>query len=585
MDHQSQNEQLMERGVTQAGSDDVVISNNEIHPQAFPPATHEELFNFHVEEEDEVFYERLTETLRIDAQSPPNNLLDAEQDMVTIATDEANNGQALFDPQALPQLSLEQVDAAIAQACPNGTVEELSAAIDLLNNHPVPFSSNLLGLEQDKVAIATEGTYNGQATFQSQACPQLPCYNSPYSPYGNYQSNVANTLPSQPQYVNPAELQNNGGNSCQRVVTQQMANPGTGFLGTGGFDPRTIAQVPKPSEYMDVDSVPGTENIDPALLEDTVPGPIHNMSGHMDIDFPVAGQLSTPGRAPISGNGNGNGNDEGNGNGDDDDADADLSLAPPQPLIVPEALRANTAGNRVEKKPNKRQVGKKACSGCRKSKLRCNPVPGGNTCLECLQRSRPCDKGQTTDDRTREANRDKLLRTVERCEKYLADLLLLIYSMKIAMDQGKLNDKMTMIRSQLSSGLTEIGMLVYYLTDQPLTPQDEQSAHACVRLDALAGLQLDLQGIEENLAEMRKTGRLCVERTKDRVKTLGQYLNVVMNDKGHVRDAQISLGKVKGSRTPFSQIGTDMSVQFSNIADNSDIVPSLVGHVDKLKAV
>ncbi|KAI8310697.1 hypothetical protein K4K61_000301 [Colletotrichum sp. SAR11_59] len=515
MDHQSQNEQFgMERGVIQAVSDDVVSFNNEIHPPALPQATHEELFNFHVEEEDVFFYERLTEALRIGAQSPPSNLLDAEQDMVAVATDEANNEQASFYSQAPPQANYDDISRRLSR-------EEMDAfAGDILG------PNNLFGFDQDM------RVNNGQTPFLSQAYPQLP-------------------------------------------------------------------SVPQPSEHMDVDRapvpVPAAQNIDPRLMESTSPGP-----------------------APISNNGNGNGNDEGSNNNNfegynnnneghnNGDADALMmdhegqapvaqapafagaghpSPAPPQPLIVPKTLKPKTAGNRVEKQAaTKRKVGKKACSGCRKSKLRCEPAPGGTTCLECLERSRPCDMGRTTDDRTRETNWDKLLRTIEGYKRYLGDLLILIYSIKTAMDQGKLNDKMSMIRSELSNGLTRISMLVYILTNQQLTPEDEQNAQACVRLDALAGLQLDLQGIENNLADMRKTVRKCVGKTKDCVKTLGRYLHVLMDDEDHVGDAEISLRTIKESRTPFSQIDTDMKVQFSYIADNSDLVTSLVGHVDRLKA-
>ncbi|KAI8211601.1 hypothetical protein K4K52_010115 [Colletotrichum sp. SAR 10_76] len=549
MDYQSQNEQFMERGVTQAGSDDVVSSNNEIHPQAFPPATHEEIFNFHVEEEDVLFYERLTEALRIDAQSPPNNLLDAEQGMVAVATDEANNEQASFYSQARPQANYDDISRRLSR-------EEMDAySRDILG------PNNLLGFERDM------GVNNDQAPVHSHHCPQLPRYNSPFNPYGNYESIVTNTR-SQPPYVNAAELQNNGGNSCQRVVTQQMANPGTGFSGTGGFHPRTIAQVPKPSEYMDVDSFPAN-NIDPAILEDT-----------------VAGQLSTPGPAPISSNGNGNGNNEGNGNDEgSSNNNFGVGAAPPQPLIVPEALKPNTAGNRVKKQAaTKRKVSSKSCSNCRSSKLRCTQVEGRNACLKCVKGGLSCDMGRTTDKRTRETNRDKLLRTVEGCKKYLADLLILIYSIKIANDQGKLNDKISMIRSQLSQGLPGNSLLFYAVTQQHLTPQCEQRAQACVRLDALAGLQLDLQGIENNLAKMRKTVSQCIGKTKELVRMLGRYLHVLMDDEDHFGDAEISLCTVIESGTPFSQIDTDMKDQFSYIADNSDLVTSLVGHVDKLKA-
>ncbi|KAI8305787.1 hypothetical protein K4K59_011983 [Colletotrichum sp. SAR11_240] len=559
-------------------------------------------FDTPADPEGQALYEALIEELGIEL--PPSN---PEQGMVANATDGVNNDQASFYSQALPQANYDDISRRLSR-------EEMDAYTrDILG------PNNLLGFEGDM------RVNNDQAPVHSHHSPQLPRYNSPFNPYGNYDSIVTNT-PSQPPYVNPAELQNNGGNSCQRVVTQQMANHGTGFSGTGGFHPRTIAQVPKPSEYMDVDSVPA-DNIDPALLEDTPPGPIHIMSGHMDIDVPVAGQLSSPGRAPISANGNGN--NEGNDNDEDNDnnegssnnnfegynnnedhnyGDTDAlmmdhegqapvaqaptfagaghpSPAPPQPLIVPKTLKRKTAGNRVKRQAaTKRKVGKKACSGCRKSKLRCELAQGGTTCLECLERSRPCDIGRTTDDRTRETNRDKLLRTIEGCKRYLGDLLILIYSIKTAMDQGKLNDKMSMIRSELSNGLTRVSMLVYILTNQQLTPEDEQNAQACVRLDALAGLQSDLQGIENNLADMRKTVRKCVGKTKDCVKTLGRYLHVLMDDEDHVGDAEISLRTIKESRTPFRQIDTDMKVQFSYIADNSDLVTSLVGHVDRLKA-
>ncbi|KAJ0370669.1 hypothetical protein COL154_001043 [Colletotrichum chrysophilum] len=472
MDYQSQNEQFMERGVTQAGSDDVVSSNNEIHPQAFPPATHEEFFNFHVEEEDVFFYERLTEALRIDAQSPPNNLLDAEQDMVAVATDEANNEQASFYSQARPQANYDDISRRLSR-------EEMDAySRDILG------PNNLLGFEGDM------RVNNGQTPFLSQAYPQLP-------------------------------------------------------------------SVPQPSR------VPAAQNIDPRLMESMWPGP-----------------------APISNNGNGNGNNEGNGN-DKGSSNNNFGVgAPPQPLIVPEALKPNTAGNRVKKQAaTKRKVSSKSCSNCRTSKLRCTPDEDRrNACLKCVKDGLSCDMGRTTDKRTRETNRDKLLRTVEGCKKYLADLLILIYSINIANDQGKLNDKIPMIRSQLSQGLPGNSVLFYAVTQQHLTPQYEQRAQACVRLDALAGLQLDLEGIENNLAKMRKTVNQCVGKTKELVRMLGRYLHVLMDDEDHFGDAEISLRTVRESQTPFSQIDTDMKVQFSYIADNSDLVTSLVGHVDKLKA-
>ncbi|KAJ5014419.1 hypothetical protein K4K57_001522 [Colletotrichum sp. SAR 10_99] len=487
----------MERGVTQAGSDDVVSSNNEIHPQAFPPATHEEIFNFHVEEEDIFFYERLTEALRIDAQSPPNNLLDAEQDMVAVATDEANNEQASFYSQARPQANYDDISRRLSR-------EEMDAySRDILG------PNNLLGFEGDM------RVNNGQTPFLSQPCPQLPRYNSPYYPYGDYQSNVTNTLlsqPSQSQYVNSAELHNNGGN------------------GNGNS-----------SGVADADF----------LMEDEEQTPV--------AQAPTFAGAATP--AP------------------------DPSPAPPQPLIVPEALKPKTAGNRVKKQAaTKRKVSSKSCSNCRSSKLRCTSDPDRNTCLKCVKDGVSCDRGRTTDKRTRETNRDKLLRTVEGCKKYLADLLILIYSIKIANDQGKLNDKISMIKSQLSQGLPGNGLLFYAVTQQHLTPECEQRAQACVRLDALAGLQLDLEGIENNLAKMRKTVNQCIGKTKELVRMLGRYLHVLMDDEDHFGDAEISLCTVIESGTPFSQIDTDMKVHFRYIADNSDLVTSLIGHVDKLKA-
>ncbi|KAI8265771.1 hypothetical protein K4K58_010767 [Colletotrichum sp. SAR11_239] len=523
MNYQIQNEQSgMEWAVNQEG----------YHP-----------FDTPADPEGQALYEALIEELGIEL--PPSN---PEQSMVANATDGVNNDQASCYSQALPQANYDDISRRLSR-------EEMDAySRDILG------PNNLLGFERDM------GVNNDQAPVHSHHCPQLPRYNSPFNPYGNYESIVTNT-PSQPPYVNAAELQNNGGNSCQRVVTQQMANPGTGFSGTGGFHPRTIAQVPKPSEYMDVDSFPAN-NIDPAILEDT-----------------VAGQLSTPGPAPISGNGNGNGNNEGNGNDEGSSNNNSGVGAPSQPLIVPEALKPNTAGNRVKKQPaTKRKVGSKSCSNCRTSKLRCTQNEGRNACLKCVKDGLSCDMGRTTDKRTRETNRDKLLRTVEGCKKYLADLLILIYSIKIANDQGKLNEKISMIRSQLSQGLPGNSLLFYAVTQQHLTPQCEQRAQACVRLDALAGLQLDLQGIENNLAKMRKTVSQCVEKTKELVRMLGRYLHVLMDDEDHFGDAEISLCTVIDSGTPFSQIDTDMKDQFSYIADNSDLITSLIGHVDILKA-
>ncbi|KAF5526110.1 hypothetical protein CGCA056_v002787 [Colletotrichum aenigma] len=338
---------------------------------------------------------------------------------------------------------------------------------------------------------------NEQAPVHSQPCSQLPRFNSPYYPYGNYQSNVTNTLPSQPsqsQYVNSAELHNNGNNE-------------------------------------------------------------------------------------------GNGNDEGNG---DDKGISNNNFgvgAPPQPLIVPEALKPNTAGNRVKKaggkktgNKNGRKIGQRACDSCRKSHLTCKTETGANSCNQCLEKKTPCNQGSTADKRTKKSNEQGLLNTVDACKKYLKDLLILIFGMHDAKPEIK-QGNMPFIRKLLSKDHPDPSFIVEFFTTKPL---DEVTAQARVRLDALANLQLDLEGIHR-VTEMRKHTKLCIERTREHVITLGRYLHVLMDGTYDAESVDFSLATVVGSPAPFSQIGQEIKTGFSH-SDSGIYVDSLVGCFDRMVA-
>ncbi|KAF4908379.1 hypothetical protein CGCF415_v006622 [Colletotrichum fructicola] len=466
MDHQSQNEQFgMERGVIQAVSDDVVSFNNEIPPPTLTQATHEGLFNFHVEEEDVLFYERLTEALRIDAQSPPNNLLDAEQDMVAVATDEANNEQASFYSQARPQANYDDISRRLSR-------EEMDAySRDILG------PNNLLGFEGDM------RVNNGQTPFLSQAYPQLP-------------------------------------------------------------------SVPQPSP------VPAAQNIDPRLMEAPVAqAPTFAGAASLAHGTPYLSPVMTP------------------------------SPAQPQPLVVPEALKPNTAGNRVKKAGGKktgnkigRKIGQRACDSCRKSHLTCKTETGANSCNQCWEKKTPCNQGSTADKRTKKSNEQGFLNTVDACKKYLKDLLILIFGMHDAKPEIK-QGNMPLIGKMLSNDHPDSSTAVDLLTMKPL---DEVAAQARVRLDALANLQLDLEGIHR-VTEMRKHTKLCIERTREHVITLGRYLHVLMDGTYDAESVDFSLATVVGSPAPFSQIGQEMKAGFSH-SDSGVYVDSLVGYFDRMVA-
>lgn len=396
--------------------------------------------------------------------------------------------------------------------------------------------------------------------------------------------------PASPASPSTPDLQNYGGNSYQRVVNQQMVSPVTSFPGTGSSHSLTVAQVPQLSEHMDLDPVT------------------------------VADQPSALGPALISGSGNDS--DEGINNGGagahsvvspsmEDKEHTPVAQAPtsagaassapqtvyPSPATSNKSLvtggkakkpRRKAEGTNADPKPYKRKVCTEACTPCRTSKIKCAFDKDPNTCLGCLKKRLNCDRGLTTDNRTRKAYQKNFRATVDGCKKYLADFLLLIYiinARKQREGQSWPDRKLTALGKHLSTGRPNLSMSADLLTDETWTlpPQWVETAEAHVRLDALAGLQLDLQGIEDNLAEMRKRLHLCVEGTRERVRTLARYLHVLINDGGHYMDAKTSLANVFKSRAPFSQIDNDMSGQFSSIsddADTSDLVKSLVGHVD-----